>query len=67
VTLGPVFTTATFVGYVLQGWHGALVATVGIFLHAFVSVGLSSKLIVQLRQLPLAGTFLDGLMPLPGL
>lgn len=61
VTPGPVFTTATFVGYVLQGWRGALVATVGIFLPAFVFVGLSRKLVTQLRQSPLAGAFLDGL------
>ncbi|SET54222.1 chromate efflux transporter [Hymenobacter actinosclerus] len=61
VTPGPVFTTATFVGYVLQGWRGALVATTGIFLPAFVFVGLSSQLVRQLRQSPLAGAFLDGL------
>jgi chromate transporter len=61
VTPGPVFTTATFVGYVLQGWRGALVATVGIFLPAFVFVGLSRNLVTQLRQSPLAGAFLDGL------
>ncbi|SHL11518.1 chromate efflux transporter [Hymenobacter psychrotolerans] len=61
VTPGPVFTTATFVGYVLQGWRGALVATAGIFLPAFVFVGLSIKLVAQLRQSPLAGAFLDGL------
>ncbi|GAA4367631.1 chromate efflux transporter [Hymenobacter saemangeumensis] len=61
VTPGPVFTTATFVGYVLQGWRGALVATVGIFLPAFLFVGISIKLVAQLRQSPLAGAFLDGL------
>ncbi|TVT42762.1 chromate efflux transporter [Hymenobacter setariae] len=61
VTPGPVFTTATFVGYVLLGWRGALVATVGIFLPAFVFVGLSTRLVAQLRQSPLAGAFLDGL------
>ena len=61
VTPGPVFTTATFVGYVLLGWRGALVATVGIFLPAFVFVALSTKLVAQLRQSPLAGAFLNGL------
>jgi chromate transporter len=61
VTPGPVFTTATFVGYVVQGWRGALVATVGIFLPAFVFVGLSIRLVAQLRESPLAGAFLDGL------
>ncbi|WP_400190782.1 chromate efflux transporter [Hymenobacter sp. B81] len=61
VTPGPVFTTATFVGYLLLGWPGALVATVGIFLPAFVFVGLSIRLVAQLRESPLAGAFLDGL------
>ncbi|OGX86721.1 chromate efflux transporter [Hymenobacter glacialis] len=61
VTPGPVFTTATFVGYALLGWRGALVATLGIFLPAFVFVGMSIKLVAQLRQSPLAGAFLDGL------
>lgn len=61
VTPGPVFTTATFVGYVLSGWWGAILATVGIFLPAFVFVGLSIPLISRLRQSPLASAFLDGL------
>ncbi len=61
VTPGPVFTTATFVGYVLLGWAGALVATGGIFLPAFVFVGLSIPLLARLRQSPLAGAFLEGL------
>jgi chromate transporter len=61
VTPGPVFTTATFVGYVLLGWRGALVATVGIFLPAFIFVGLSTRLVAQLRQSPLSKGFLDGL------
>ncbi|QNP53297.1 chromate efflux transporter [Hymenobacter qilianensis] len=61
VTPGPVFTTATFVGYVLLGWAGALVATGGIFLPAFFFVGFSIPLLKRLRQSPLAGAFLDGL------
>jgi chromate transporter len=61
VTPGPVFTTATFVGYVLAGPTGALVATVGIFLPAFVFVAISVPLLPQLRKSPLAGAFLDGI------
>ena len=59
-TPGPVFTTATFIGYLLSGPAGALVATVGIFLPAFVFVALSSPFIPRLRASPLAGAFLDG-------
>jgi len=60
VTPGPVFTTATFIGYVLHGPNGALVATVGIFLPAFVFVALSGPLVPRLRASPVAGAFLDG-------
>lgn len=60
VTPGPVFTTATFVGYVLAGPSGALVATAGIFLPAFVFVALSGPLVPRLRSSPRAGAFLDG-------
>lgn len=60
VTPGPVFTTATFVGYVLGGTPGAAVATLGIFLPAFVFVALSGPLVPRLRRSPLAGAFLDG-------
>lgn len=60
VTPGPVFTTATFIGYVLGGFKGSLVATVGIFLPAFVFVALSGPLVPRLRRSPAAGAFLDG-------
>jgi chromate transporter len=59
-TPGPLFTTATFIGYVLAGPPGALWATVGIFLPAFVFVAISGPLVPRLRQSPLAGRFLDG-------
>jgi chromate transporter len=60
VTPGPVFTTATFIGYVLAGPAGAAVATFGIFLPAFVFVAVSGPLVSRIRQSPPAGAFLDG-------
>ncbi len=59
-TPGPVFTTATFVGYLIQGWRGAVVATVGIFLPSFCFVALSGKLLQRLQASPRARAFLDG-------
>jgi len=59
-TPGPVFTTATFIGYVLGGTPGAIVATVGIFLPAFVYVALSGPLVPRLRRSRIAGGVLDG-------
>ena len=60
VTPGPVFTTATFIGYVLAGGTGAWVATIGIFLPAFVFVALSGPLVPRLRRSPAAAQVLDG-------
>ena len=60
VTPGPVFTTATFIGYVLGGTKGAAVATLGIFLPAFVFVAASGPLVPRIRRSPTAGAFLDG-------
>ena len=62
VTPGPVFTTATFIGYLLGGPAGALVATVGIFLPGFVLVAISGPLIPRIRSSPVAGAFLDGVI-----
>lgn len=61
VTPGPVFTTATFIGYLLHGPRGAFVATLGIFLPAFVFVAASAPLLPRLRSSRVAASFLDGL------
>ncbi len=60
VTPGPLFTTATFVGYVLGRLPGAAVATIGIFLPAFVFVAASGPLVPRLRRSPVAAGVLDG-------
>src|SRR6266446_5053060 len=60
MTPGPVFTTATFIGYVLAGGIGALAATVGIFLPAFFFVAVSGPLVPRLRASKVAGAVLDG-------
>jgi chromate transporter len=60
VTPGPVFTTATFIGYVLGGPLAAVLATIGIFLPAFFFVAVSGPLIPRVRKSPTAGAFLDG-------
>jgi chromate transporter len=61
VTPGPVFTTATFLGYVVAGPLGAFVATVGIFAPSFVFVGLLTRLTDRIRRSPVLSAALDGL------
>ena len=58
-TPGPVLTTATFIGYILAGPLGALVATLGIFGPSFLFVLATNPLIPRLRQSAVAGAFLD--------
>jgi chromate transporter len=60
ITPGPVFSAATFIGYILGGVPGALAATVGIFLPSFVFVALSNPLIPRIRKSPWAAGLLDG-------
>jgi len=62
VTPGPVFTTATFIGYLVAGPKGAIVATFGIFLPAFIFVAVSGPLVPRIRRSPIAAAFLDGLI-----
>jgi chromate transporter len=61
VTPGPVFTTATFLGYLLHGPSGAIAATIGIFIPAFFFVAISAPLIPKIRQSKFAGAALDGI------
>jgi len=60
VTPGPVFTTATFIGYLLAGNVGAIAATAGIFLPSFLLVWLINPWVAQLRQVTWISGFLDG-------
>jgi chromate transporter len=60
ITPGPLFTTATFVGYIVAGSAGAIVATVAIFLPGFVFVALSGPLVPRIRRSRFAGAALDG-------
>jgi chromate transporter len=59
-TPGPFFTVATFIGYLLAGWKGAALATVGMFLPAFGYVAATAGFLPKLRKSPLASAFLDG-------
>jgi len=61
-TPGPLFTTATFIGYILAGIPGAAVATLGIFLPGFVLVAVSGPLVPKIRRSPTAGAVLDGVV-----
>jgi chromate transporter len=62
ITPGPLFTSATFIGYLLGGVPAALVATLGIFLPSYIFVAISNPIIPKLRQSPWMGSLLDGVI-----
>lgn len=62
LTPGPVFTTATFVGYLIDGYSGSILATVGIFLPSFIFVALTAPLLPRLRSSMTLAHFLDGVI-----
>jgi chromate transporter len=59
-TPGPLFTTATFIGYLVAGNLGAIAGTIGIFLPAFILVPLINPFVAKLRKSPWTSGFLDG-------
>ncbi|MDQ2884935.1 MAG: chromate efflux transporter [Chloroflexota bacterium] len=59
-TPGPVFTTATFIGYLIGGWKAALLATLAMFLPSFVLIALIHPIASRLRKAHWTSTLLDG-------
>lgn len=60
MTPGPVLSSATFIGYLVSGWQGALIATIAVFLPSFIIIVLIGPIIPRLRQSPTAQAFLKG-------
>jgi chromate transporter len=58
-TPGPVFSSVTFIGYQMNGWTGAAVATIGIFLPSFLFVALLNPLVKKMRSSKTFSIFLD--------
>ncbi|MCX6290787.1 MAG: chromate transporter [Bacteroidetes bacterium] len=58
-TPGPVLSSATFIGYQIAGFTGAIVSTIGIFLPSFIFVLLLNPLVSKLRKSKVASAFLD--------
>lgn len=62
ITPGPLFTSATFIGYLLGGVPAALIATLGIFLPSYIFVAISNPIIPRLRRSTWLGSLLDGVI-----
>jgi chromate transporter len=62
ITPGPLFTSATFVGFILGGVPGAIIATIGIFLPSFILVAIVRPFVPRLRRSPWLGALLDGVI-----
>ena len=60
ITPGPLFSTASFIGYLVAGTNGAIVSTIAIFLPGFLLVAATRPLVARVRSSPSAGAFLDG-------
>ena len=59
-TPGPVFSSVTFIGWQMNGWQGAILATIAIFLPSFLLVALLNPLVPRMRRSGLFAAFLDG-------
>jgi len=62
VTPGPLLTSATFIGFILGGIPGAVLATIGIFLPSFILVAITNPFIPRMRKSPWLGALLDGVI-----
>jgi chromate transporter len=62
ITPGPVFTTATFIGYLIGGTPGAVIATIGIFAPAFLFVGVSGVVVARIRKSVVLASMMDGVV-----
>lgn len=60
MTPGPVLSSATFIGYLVSGWSGAVVATVAVFLPSFFITALMGKYLPKMRTWPLGQAFFRG-------
>lgn len=58
-TPGPVFSSVTFIGFQINGWSGALVSTIAVFLPSFLFVWLLNPIVPKMRQSQLFSAFLD--------